>query len=498
MRILLVTVPGTLSGPLRTKLETAHEVVDFDGDPRDLETSRSHADADVIVHGLPDGVDDRDLLDHASSATWNLLTTTRASRYVFLSSMRIFDSYGEGWHVTERWAARPTTDPVQLAPYLAEVASREITRVRPVECRVLRLDDVVDGEAWATGPVAPTSLHIDDAVTAIHRATTADAITSDDDRWNALNIVRGDTASRYPLGEAAREPFVFAPAFTGGERTSSPEPVMPPVPGPVTGLADPERIVILGAGGPLGAVTARFLEDDHHLRLSGRRPLEQNAAADPQSEGAPLPVPPEPPHEEQVADVTDYDAVLAASRDMDTIINCTVLRHDPAQAFLVNTIGAWNVMRAAVELGIRRVVHTGPVLTLGSHPAGYNDDRDVASDVPPRPGDNLYFVSKLLGQEIVRIFAETHRILCPTLLFCGFVDPEVAARKPNPPGWFTISWDDSGRSMAAATRLTEMRQPFEIVHVMADSPHDRFRNDAIRTVLGWEPQDRLDHLWYRR
>ena len=44
---------------------------------------------------------------------------------------------------------------------------------------------------------------------------------------------------------------------------------------------------------------------------------------------------------------------------MDSLINCTVLRDSLVPAFRVNLVGAYNVMKAAVECGIRRVIHTG-------------------------------------------------------------------------------------------------------------------------------------------
>ncbi|HVL25423.1 MAG TPA: NAD-dependent epimerase/dehydratase family protein [Thermomicrobiales bacterium] len=499
MRILLVDPPALIDAPLREAL-AGHDVVAFAGDVRDLATCAAQAECDVVVHAIPASDDPLAMLDRASRGTWNLLTTTRATRYVLLSSMRLFDTYGDGWHITEAWAPRPATDAEHLAPYLAEVASREISRARPLDCRVLRLDEVVSAERFAAGPVAWDWLHVEDAVAAIERAITVETASATGDRWSPLHIVRGGLGSRFPAGEAAREPFAFAARHPGDDHApaSGGTPAFPSSQAPVTDVPLPERVVILGAGGPLGAITTRCLEHDHRLRLTDIRPLAEIAAAPPQSEGAPLPAPASAPHEELIVDVTDPDAILAATEGMDTIVNCTVMRHDPVQAFRVNTLGAYNVMRAAVAHGIRRVVHTGPVLTLAPHPAGYTEDRDVASDVPPRPGDNLYFVSKLLGQEIVRIFAEHHGIACPTLLFCGFVDPEVALRTGQPPGPFTISWKDSGRAMAAATRLRAVPAPFTVVHVMADAPHDRFRNDAARRVLGWEPRDRLDHLWYRR
>ena len=132
---------------------------------------------------------------------------------------------------------------------------------------------------------------------------------------------------------------------------------------------------------------------------------------------------------------------------MDAIVNCTVIRNDPAEAFRVNMLGAHNVMTAAVERGIRRVVHTGPAMTLCDHPAGYTDDSGLGSDLPARPGDSLYFVSKYLGLEICRIFAEEHGIACPILLYICFLDPE------NPPAWappaFSVTW--AGRRPSSST-----------------------------------------------
>ena len=500
MRILLTGIPPALHEPLTRALTGRHEIATLDGDVRDRETCARGSRCDVIVHGIPPHPDPLVMLDEASRGTWNLLTTTQARRYVLLSTMRLYDAYDPGWHITEAWTPRPTTDHHVLAPYLAEIASREISRARPVECLALRLDDVVDGAAFARGPIAPEWIHLDDAVAAIARAVEIERASTDGARWVALHIVRGDASAHYLAGRAAQEPFeLMATHRTDAPSPERPAPAFPEPPRPVTDLTRPERIVTFGAGGPLGAVTTATLLDHHQLRLTDIRPLHEIAASPPQSEGAPRPMPETPgPHEEWVVDVTDPDAVHEACSGMDTIVNCTVMRHDPVQAFRVNTLGAWNIMRAAVAHGARRVVQTGPLLTHAPHPAGLTEDWDIASDAPPRPGDSLYFVSKMLGQEICRIFAEAHGVACPCLLFAGFVEPNVAITQDQPPGPFTITWADAGRAMTAAVRIREMEAPFAAVHVMDDAPHGRFRNDAVRRVLGWEPRDRLDDLWRRR
>lgn len=501
MRVLLCGIPDVLRDGLARALANRHDVLSLPGDVRDRDACIARSDCDVIIHGLPEHTDPLTAIDHASRGTWNLLTTTSARRYIFLSSMRMFDAYGPGWQIDERWAPWPSTDPKQLAPYLVEVASREIGRSLPIDCVMLRLDDLVPAVQFAAGSLALTSLLVDDAIAAIVRAVENDDQWEDAGRWKALHIVRGGANSRYPLGRLAHAPFAFTPEQSVGDAVAPDaerkEPVFPAPPSPLKDLPLPERIVMFGAGGPLGAATTECLKADFQLRLTDRRPLQEIASLPPQSAGAPLPTPVSPPHEEQIVDVTDPAAVLSAVEGTDAIINCTVVRHDPVEAFRVNTLGAFNVMQAAVSAGIRRVVQTGPVLTLAPHPTGYTEDRDVGSDAPPRPGNHPYFVSKFLGQEICRIVAEEHGIACPVLLFCGFVDPSLAERDGSSPGPFTISWNDSGRAMAAAIRLRNFPAPFVVVNILADAPHARYRNDAARKILGWEPEDRLDYLWYR-
>lgn len=500
MRVLLTGIPKVLYGDLVQILARHHVIMTLDGDVRDRDVCAAAADCDVIIQGLPESSEPLTALDHASRGTWNLLTTTRAHRYVLLSSMRIFESYGTAWQVTETWTPRPTADPDDLAPYLAEVASREISRARPIECLVLRLDEVISAERFGSGSVQSRWLHVDDAIASIYRAVTVERVSTDDARWVPLHIVRGGPGSRFPAGKAAYEPFEFSAKHQTNDQTAAvtSAPVFPDSPSPLTGLPFPKRIVMFGAGGPLGAVSTKFLKDRHQLRLTDLRPLREiSHLHHPQSAGAPLPEPATPPHEERVVDVTDPSAVLAAVQSMEAIMNCTVVRHDLNEAFRVNTLGAFNVMRAAAALGIRRVVQTGPVLTLAPHPVGYTEDCDVGFDVPSRPGDNLYFISKFLGQEICRIFSEQYRIACPNLLFSGFVNPTVAEKRGVVSGPFTTSWNDSGRAMVAAVQVPQLPTPYLVFYILADAPHGRYRNDSARRVLRWQPQDRLDNLWRR-
>ena len=197
-------------------------------------------------------------------------------------------------------------------------------------------------------------------------------------------------------------------------------------------------------------------------------------------------------------DVTQYDQVLRACQGMDAIVNCTVVRPYLVNAFLVNLIGAYNVMLAATKTGIRKVVHTGPQQVGNDRPAGYAWDFDVPDDAPGRPGARLYTATKYLGQEVVRLFAEQYDLQVPALFYAIFANPENtrAARGGVHP--MTISWEDAGLAMRRALEVPELPSPFEIFHILADLPHGKYSNAKAKRLLGWQPRDSLAHLWARR
>ena len=190
--------------------------------------------------------------------------------------------------------------------------------------------------------------------------------------------------------------------------------------------------------------------------------------------------------------------MLAACAGMDAVVNCTVVRPDPVQAFRVNCLGAVNVARAAAAHGIRRVVHTGPQLVTNDRPAGYWWDFAVPDDAPSRPGTSLYGHSKFLGEEAMRVFAEYYDLEVPALLFSIFADPETAQRRGGGVFPMTVSWEDAGHAVRRALEVATLPSPFETFHILADLPHGKYSNAKARRLLGWQPRDTLARLWAGR
>ncbi|HEV2067548.1 MAG TPA: hypothetical protein VGR08_12000, partial [Thermomicrobiales bacterium] len=351
MRILVSGSGDVLGNMLVQSLATRHDVHAMDiADLRDRERAEGAVrDRDMVVQLIPQGapgLSDIDLLDISTRGTYNVLTAMPAGRLILVTSLRPFERYPATWRVTEQWAPRPTSAVADLAPYLAELTAREVSRVRSVEVIVLRLGEVVADVNPHDGMADPRWLHVDDAIQAIERALLYQPEPEDgSSRWRVFHIPGGGVA-RFPLGRAAQPPFSYAPRHEVGvmgpeaaAASGDPEPQAMPA----TERSTPRRVVILGAGGPLAAITAENLAPDHFLRLTDIRPLAEIATGRPQSPGAPLPRVLPAPHEEQRVDVADPEQVISAAQDMDAIINCSVIRPDPVNAFRVNTLGAYTV-----------------------------------------------------------------------------------------------------------------------------------------------------------
>ena len=179
-----------------------------------------------------------------------------------------------------------------------------------------------------------------------------------------------------------------------------------------------KKVLLLGASGLVGPDLAPGLEKDYDLRLTDVKPHP-----------AGLPI--------EHVDVRCYEQVLEAARGMEAIMNFTVVRDHAVDSYDVNTAGAWHVMKAAAELGIGKVIHSGP---QGLRYA-YDHDFGV-DDAPATPGSSLYMLSKWLSAEICRVFAQAHGIQTAYFVFNGLGPAPEPADGPRAAPPFTVVWED--------------------------------------------------------
>ena len=241
------------------------------------------------------------------------------------------------------------------------------------------------------------------------------------------------------------------------------------------------KVLILGAAGYLGPHVVKALEKEYVLRLTDiKEPLPGD-------------------HEYLRVDVSDPEQVLAAAEGMDAIINLSVLRHDPALAFDVNTRGTYNALAAATGHGIRRVINTGPFYAITGAQMCELFDFGMHPDITPQPGTLLYALSKGLGEEICRVFARNHDLYVMSFLFYHFRHTEP---RPDDESYFvpfTVTWEDAAAlfPLALEIPLVELPSRYEAFFISADFPHGQFSNEKVKRVFGWRPSHHFEDFWKR-
>ena len=262
---------------------------------------------------------------------------------------------------------------------------------------------------------------------------------------------------------------------------------------------DSGKVVLFGAGGPVGAAAIAALKDHYELRVTDVRPLEE-IAAEPSRQGPRRPVPEllGPPHENRVVDVFNWEQVRSACEGMDAAINLSVLRPVLIPAFRVSAVGAYNIAMAAADCGLKRLIHTGPFHTSLGHDADYYNDFQVSEDIPLHPGDDLYALSKYIGGEWTRAIAERRGLEVLTFLYCGFksrtvYDDEVGKGISA----FSVSIEDAGEAFLNGLRAPDMPSPYEVFFINSPTPDQKYPPTKAKRLLGWEAKDRFEHM-YRR
>ncbi|MGH8614905.1 MAG: hopanoid-associated sugar epimerase [Gammaproteobacteria bacterium] len=157
------------------------------------------------------------------------------------------------------------------------------------------------------------------------------------------------------------------------------------------------RILITGASGFVGAAVLRkLIEREHEMRV-----LVRAESSRVNLEGLPVEV--------VVGDLRDRPSLGHAVR------TCEVLYHvaadyrlwaqDPRELYHTNVTGTRNIVLAAADAGMRRIVYTSSVATLGLHPDGAPADEETPVSLDHMIGH--YKRSKFLAeQEITRLASE--------------------------------------------------------------------------------------------
>ncbi len=156
------------------------------------------------------------------------------------------------------------------------------------------------------------------------------------------------------------------------------------------------KVLVTGANGFVGSYVCReLINAGYEVRALVRENSNRDAIKDLKLEYA-------------IGDITDKNSLIAAMQGVEGVFNIAGLFRQakfPDEVYMhVNRDGIRNVFEAAIECGVKRVVHCS---TNGVHSHVENPPAD--ENVPYSPGD-IYQVSKCEGEKVALEFMKSGKI----------------------------------------------------------------------------------------
>lgn len=230
MNVLITSAASELAQQLATALSEQHAIrltelhhveSNFDFVQSALGHDESTNDLarglDAIVHIAevpPDALAAADqaenyAIDYQTRCTYNLLMAASeegVKRFIYASTLRLFEQHGEDWTVTECWRPRPTVDSFVLSKHLGEFTCREFAREGKLNITCLRLGTIVTAEEAAESEFNSMWLGLNDAVAAFQRALASPS------QWDIYHIQSEFPGARFSV-RTAKAALNFNPQF---------------------------------------------------------------------------------------------------------------------------------------------------------------------------------------------------------------------------------------------------------------------------------------------
>ena len=225
------------------------------------------------------------------------------------------------------------------------------------------------------------------------------------------------------------------------------------------------RLLITGAAGGVGTILRTRLAGPGRIRrLLDLRPLT-----------------PGPDEEFVAADLADADAVHQAAQDVDAIVHLGGHAKEAAweDILRVNVGGTRNVLEAAREHGIDRVVIASSFHSIGWLPWRAEEELPAATNPAP---DSLYGWSKSAMESLGRLYADRFgmRVFCLRIGTCT-ARPRIARQLST---W--LSPDDAGRLIEAC--LSTEALGYHVVWGISANTR-RWWSLAEGAAIGYHPKD---------
>ncbi len=256
-----------------------------------------------------------------------------------------------------------------------------------------------------------------------------------------------------------------------------------------------DRVAITGGSGLLGAHVVR--------RLSGKAALTN--------------VDLKPPHDSDAArarfingSITDYAAMVNAFRGQDAVIHLAAIpnprERPPAETFNNNVQGAWTVLSAAEEAGVKRIVvaSSDSVFGLSYNPPDFPPQFLPVDETHPTRPTEFYSLSKKLTETICESTAARRKMevmaIRPVHVVFPRGYPEIEMRGTDVQNYHYWSWvapEDVAQAFDLALYAKDYRGFDAFVIAAAEGMNTRPTLDMARERWGTLPEVRRPELYQR-
>lgn len=247
-----------------------------------------------------------------------------------------------------------------------------------------------------------------------------------------------------------------------------------------------KRVLVTGMSGLIGGAVRRHLEGEYSLSALNRSDV--------------------PGVKTYQADISDLEAIRPAFQDQDFVVHLAGRLGPDAteeEILRVNVIGTYNVFKAAVEAGVKRIVYASSGATI----SGYERIepykslveeryRDVPSSWPIithetelRP-NGVYGASKVWGEALARHLTDTTDMSIICLRF-GHVTRED--RPVLPRDWSMWCSQRDAANMVQLCLKAPAEMKYDIFFVVSNNKW-RYRDlNHARAMLGFESHDNAEN-----
>lgn len=238
-------------------------------------------------------------------------------------------------------------------------------------------------------------------------------------------------------------------------------------------MTDKRRVLITGATGGIGLVLVEALASEYELVQHGRTPRT-----------------PEQHKVLRKADLGDFDQVLPLMEGVDTVVHLAGAAAPDStwdEVLQANIIGLRNVLEAARQAGVRRIVYASSNHAMGMYDR--HEQWPVYPDMLPR-GDSFYGVSKVFGEALGRFYHDEYGIDFIALRIGWMTDDPMQTDEDV----LHAMWLSKGDTVRVVRAAIEAEVGFGLYYAISDNPNRRWDLTNTMLELGYRPQD----SWTRR